>query len=110
MIHPAGCDSCKKQVKGIRYKCKTCDDYDLCQACYDAGKDDPEHKEKGHEFKAIPKPEDAKGHAPEGNSMSGADSATLTSKFKTQCEKMCTDAELKEAASKLMRAFFVLTS
>mmetsp|Transcript_18933 Transcript_18933/g.26466 ORF Transcript_18933/g.26466 Transcript_18933/m.26466 type:complete len:398 (+) Transcript_18933:138-1331(+) len=32
-LHPARCDSCQKQIRGIRYKCKDCPDFDLCEAC-----------------------------------------------------------------------------
>jgi len=44
------CDNCyKKQFKGIRYKCLTCVDFDLCQTCYDS------HKHVDHEFQVIKK-------------------------------------------------------
>jgi len=33
VVHPAHCDSCGDQIIGIRYKCKSCDDYDLCSSC-----------------------------------------------------------------------------
>lgn len=56
---------------------------------------------EGKKMAAEEKAEAARSAAPEGNSMTGADSAELASKFVTQCEKMCADAELKAAASKL---------
>ena len=27
------CDGCSIQMKGFRFKCQTCNDYDLCQTC-----------------------------------------------------------------------------
>ncbi|KII93412.1 hypothetical protein PLICRDRAFT_26637 [Plicaturopsis crispa FD-325 SS-3] len=34
-VHPATCDNCHKQIRGIRYKCAhpDCPDYDLCSNC-----------------------------------------------------------------------------
>src|SRR5690606_37296539 len=28
-------DTCKDQIVGTRHKCKSCKDYDLCDACYE---------------------------------------------------------------------------
>lgn len=46
------CDGCggkrNKNIKGIRYKCKVCKDFDFCQKCYDEKKN-----EHGHEFRPI---------------------------------------------------------
>merc|ERR1712137_414379 len=32
-VHPATCDKCQTRIKGIRYKCLQCPDYDLCEEC-----------------------------------------------------------------------------
>ncbi|CAF3933797.1 unnamed protein product [Didymodactylos carnosus] len=39
------CDFCRKDdFKGLRFKCDTCPDYDLCQQCVDNGKTNKGHK------------------------------------------------------------------
>ena len=46
--HDASCDECKMfPIFGTRYKCKTCEDFDLCQHCKMEGR----HQE--HYFAAI---------------------------------------------------------
>ena len=46
------CDWCHdKPIRGIRYKCCECSNYDLCEKCYDKGKHN-----KSHRFKRIDRP------------------------------------------------------
>ena len=45
------CDGCKMNpIRGNRYKCKGCPDFDFCENCYQKNKDS-----HGHEFKKIEK-------------------------------------------------------
>lgn len=51
------CDGCGQNIRGIRYKCSNCPDYDLCQGCEKKGNvHDP-----GHVFLKILKPFQARG-------------------------------------------------
>jgi len=49
VIHLAICDNCNKRIVGIRWKCTSCPDYDLCNSC----KQTDVHKE--HKFLQIDK-------------------------------------------------------
>jgi len=51
-VHPGvTCDGCDKDVRGYRYKCVVCDDYDLCSTCEAAG------RHPGHNMMRIASPE-----------------------------------------------------
>ena len=46
------CDGCKMNpIRGNRYKCKGCEDFDYCETCYQKNKET-----HNHEFKVIEKP------------------------------------------------------
>ncbi|RHZ77387.1 hypothetical protein Glove_180g23 [Diversispora epigaea] len=63
MEHPGViCDNCHKRVRGMRWKCITCPNYDLCQVCK-TNKPNVHH----HEFRPIPYPINSN-----NNSRSGA--------------------------------------
>ncbi|KAF9134538.1 Next to BRCA1 protein 1 protein [Mortierella sp. GBA39] len=47
------CDVCMDTIKGIRYKCRNCDNYDLCQACHPLA---AERYHPKHTFTAIERP------------------------------------------------------
>ncbi|KAI9227416.1 MAG: hypothetical protein DHS80DRAFT_2513, partial [Piptocephalis tieghemiana] len=53
-LHPALCDLCDLQLSGARYKCLTCPDYDLCEAC----KPLAPHRHPGHWFVRVHTTED----------------------------------------------------
>ncbi|KAG9320083.1 hypothetical protein KVV02_003328 [Mortierella alpina] len=51
------CDNCLVTIRGVRHKCKDCDNFDLCQNCLRPAA----HKHHPlHTFRAIEKPSDAK--------------------------------------------------
>ncbi len=56
-VHPhVTCDGCERPVTGFRYKCLSCEDYDLCHACESAGL----HSE--HNMMRMPRPQTAWPH------------------------------------------------
>jgi len=51
-LHPGvTCDGCEKPIRGFRYKCMVCEDYDLCAKCEAAG------KHPGHNMMRIAGPD-----------------------------------------------------
>jgi len=44
VIHPAVCDLCNQRIVGIRWKCQTCPDYDLCNSCRQLKQGSHEHQ------------------------------------------------------------------
>jgi hypothetical protein len=53
--HLAICDSCDKDIYGIRYKCSVCPDYDLCSECENVNLEKNFHPQE-HFFLKINKP------------------------------------------------------
>lgn len=51
-IHWATCDQCQQRIVGLRFKCESCDDYDLCGECFQ----NQEEVHPEHEFTCIEKP------------------------------------------------------
>jgi len=53
--HLAYCDSCRKDIYGVRYKCTVCHDYDLCAVCEEKNVEEAFHPEE-HIFLKMNKP------------------------------------------------------
>ncbi|KAK0208907.1 hypothetical protein DFS33DRAFT_1306348 [Desarmillaria ectypa] len=53
-VHGATCDLCDSRIRGDRYKCVNCPDFDTCDSCYAITKEQHPH----HTFVKIPNPAD----------------------------------------------------
>lgn len=53
------CDGCCHPIKGIRYRCSTCPDFDFCSFCMDDHDDVKNQHPDDHTFLRISKPTDA---------------------------------------------------
>src|SRR5439155_25931503 len=53
--HGIKCDVCNETIRGMRWKCKNCRDYDLCQQCKSNPPSVGFHPAT-HEFQSIPYP------------------------------------------------------
>jgi len=51
-VHHAICDNCSSPIRGIRYKCLVCADFDLCEACEQL----PNIHNEAHSFVKVRKP------------------------------------------------------
>ncbi|KAL5640291.1 hypothetical protein ACGC1H_007533 [Rhizoctonia solani] len=47
--HSAACDMCSSRIRGVRYKCTACPDYDVCESCFRVS----EEVHPGHSFAKI---------------------------------------------------------
>jgi len=53
VVHAAICDNCQNRIVGIRYKCFTCPDFDLCSTCEESS---ASVHNPSHVFAVIKKP------------------------------------------------------
>eukprot|EP01117_Protostelium_nocturnum_P019911 TRINITY_DN874_c0_g1_i1.p1 TRINITY_DN874_c0_g1~~TRINITY_DN874_c0_g1_i1.p1 ORF type:complete len:416 (+),score=144.48 TRINITY_DN874_c0_g1_i1:156-1403(+) len=51
IVHHATCDSCQDRIVGLRFKCESCPDYDLCGLCFQ----NQEEIHPAHGFRIIEK-------------------------------------------------------
>ncbi|EJD04203.1 uncharacterized protein FOMMEDRAFT_167441 [Fomitiporia mediterranea MF3/22] len=58
--HNAICDLCDSRIRGSRYKCLSCPDFDTCSSCHDIV---PEHHPR-HTFVKLDKPQDLSSRDP----------------------------------------------
>lgn len=47
--HSAACDMCSSRIRGVRYKCIVCPDYDVCESCFRLS----EEVHPGHSFAKL---------------------------------------------------------
>lgn len=47
--HSAACDMCSSRIRGVRYKCVACPDYDVCESCFRLTED----VHPGHSFAKV---------------------------------------------------------
>ena len=102
-----GCDGCAvTPIKGKRYSCKECEDFDFCELCHTNGF----HADTGHAVNLITEAQKVEVETKDEQKVfiSHADSANVISKFKESSATMINNEMLMENASKLQRAFFVL--
>ncbi|CAE7077592.1 unnamed protein product [Rhizoctonia solani] len=52
--HAAACDMCSSRIRGVRYKCTACPDYDVCESCFRVS----EEVHPGHSFAKVYKQSD----------------------------------------------------
>jgi len=52
VVHPATCDKCQQTIAGVRYKCLSCPDYDLCSTCEEQNAQEHFHSEE-HVFAKL---------------------------------------------------------
>jgi len=57
LVHQAICDECKKPIRGIRYKCLQCDDFDYCESCENNEQVRSQHARE-HVFAKLQRPQD----------------------------------------------------
>jgi len=86
------CDSCNEgPISGVRFKCKVCDNYDLCGKCFEGPTDEVKTHVGGHEFAAM---------VPEESNDASREVDSEWTEVPSCCKKQSADS-LPSAASRL---------